>query len=899
MVRQAQTGENWFIGSKLVPPHPHAGTIARNLVAHLTAPRATTILLCAPAGFGKTTVLSQIFQAFQGGGGQAVWLTLDQDDADPKTFLSYLVAAMTRQGMIVGNLEAHARKGFASVTPKAALAMTANHLGALANPTIIFLDDLHLADNDEMLAALATLIEQASPTTRFFIGTRRKPRLALTKLISAGHLETLEAEDLRFNEEEARTLLSTYADPADIGAILDRTEGWPVMIQLVKLSMHQRRFRWRDMLSFSGRTTELANYLSEQIADGLAADLLDVLMRMAACDRFNGDLLNHLCDRLDGWALIDTCVRHGLLITPLDAEGGWYRFHPLFREFLAERYRRQSPDGAVQLHSRAARWFKDAGFSRDAVRHANLAGDPELLVQILTDAGGWLVTLRGGPALMRIIADLPPDVLANDPSLEFGRIYLLIQEGDFAAARLRIDELTNEVGARDFRSGEAYSFFRLSAGALDALLVGYEGRAIDPEQLMALRRECDEDVPPILDVLITHLIGYFQYCRGALEPAWKTGAEVIRQCRQIEAEFIEVYAYLWVGQACLDLGELDEARNSFETAITLAENQFGLDSSQVAAGRVFLSELYYEQGDDTAAWAFLAPVLDRMAQHDHWFNVYASAYRVGSGICLRRDGLTAAVAFLGNALARLDPRQIEVLSPFADTLKFGLMAFGGETAAASDILASRLARPQIDHRSPSGYDVLTDACSRLRLAIALGNYDYARRELTELGDRLESAHSIRWLIKSRILLAICHHQRGDFRAASDVFRQALATVESSGLWGPLLQERTFVPAFWSSPLIAPLLEASARNRTAESRGRGSADGSEPPAVVMLEGASHLGRREQEILALLSEGLTSKEIARATSLAIGTVQSYRKSIYRKLSVSSRSAAIAAGKHQGHI
>jgi len=900
VVKQAQATENWFIGSKLVPPYPHAGTIARGLVAGLLTPRAATVLLHAPAGFGKTTLLNQVFEAFRSSGVQTVWLTLDQDDADPKTFLAYLVAAMARQGLAVGNLKAHANKGFASIAPKAALAMTTNCLNALAEPTAIFFDDLHLADNEEMLAALATLMEQANPATRFFIATRHKPKLGLTRLISSGQLETLEAADLRFNEEEGRTLLSAYADPADVGAILDRTEGWPVMIQLVKLSMHQRQFRWRDMLNFSGRTTELANYLSEQIAEGMAPDLLGVLMHMATCDRFNGDLLNHLCDRRDGWTLVDTCVKQGLLITPLDAEGRWYRFHPLFREFLTERFRRSNPDAAMLLHASAARWFKDAGLSRDAVRHADLAGDPALLVQILSDAGGWLVTLRGGPALMRIIAELPADVIANDPSLEFGGIYLLIQEGDFPAARLRIDELMHAVDRESFQSQEAYAFFRLSAGALDALLNGYEGNAIDPDRLAALRQECSQRVPPILDALITHLIGYFQYCQGALELARKTGLKAIRQCRDAEAEFVEAYGHLWVGQTCLDLGEIDEAERSFGAAIALAESNFGTESSQIAAGRVFRSELLYEQGDDDAAWALLAPELDRMAQHDHWFNVYASAYRVGSGVCLRRDGHRAALAFLDDAIERLDPRQAQVLAPFVDSLKVGVLTFAGETAAASAILDSRLAGPVTAIGSPTGYDVLTDACARFRLAIALGNTDYARRELIELGERLERERNTRWLIKCRILLAISSYRLGDFRSATDIFRQALTMVCDSGLWGPLFQEQSFASDFWSSPAISSLIEASRRNRPADVRGPAARVRPQSPATLSSPGsAPHLGRREQEILVLMSDGMTSKEIARATDLAIGTVQSYRKSIYRKLSVSSRSAAIAAGKGHGHI
>ena len=77
-----------------VPPPPPKIVLRARLIERLneglSAGRKLT-LISAPAGFGKTTLVSEWIA---GCGLPVAWLSLDEGDNDPTSFLAYLVAAL-------------------------------------------------------------------------------------------------------------------------------------------------------------------------------------------------------------------------------------------------------------------------------------------------------------------------------------------------------------------------------------------------------------------------------------------------------------------------------------------------------------------------------------------------------------------------------------------------------------------------------------------------------------------------------------------------------------------------------------------------------------------------------------------------------------------------------------
>ncbi len=70
-----------------------------------------------------------------------------------------------------------------------------------------------------------------------------------------------------------------------------------------------------------------------------------------------------------------------------------------------------------------------------------------------------------------------------------------------------------------------------------------------------------------------------------------------------------------------------------------------------------------------------------------------------------------------------------------------------------------------------------------------------------------------------------------------------------------------------------------------------------PAPPSRKSEIGLSERERTILKLVAKGFSNREIAEVTSLSHYTVGDYTKSIYRKLAVKSRTAAVYEARTQG--
>ena len=63
------------------------------------------------------------------------------------------------------------------------------------------------------------------------------------------------------------------------------------------------------------------------------------------------------------------------------------------------------------------------------------------------------------------------------------------------------------------------------------------------------------------------------------------------------------------------------------------------------------------------------------------------------------------------------------------------------------------------------------------------------------------------------------------------------------------------------------------------------------------GSTALSRREQEILALLADGLVNKQIAARLGISTNTVKTHLELLFEKLGVATRAEAVATGVKRG--
>jgi DNA-binding NarL/FixJ family response regulator len=71
---------------------------------------------------------------------------------------------------------------------------------------------------------------------------------------------------------------------------------------------------------------------------------------------------------------------------------------------------------------------------------------------------------------------------------------------------------------------------------------------------------------------------------------------------------------------------------------------------------------------------------------------------------------------------------------------------------------------------------------------------------------------------------------------------------------------------------------------------------EQPSTAVSRPASALSSRELEVLRRVAAGLTDAQIAQELVVSVRTVNAHLQSIYNKLGVNSRTAAVRAGTEQ---
>src|SRR4051794_27879252 len=333
-------------------------------------------LVSAPAGFGKTTLLTEWLAAAPVDGRSAAWLSLDQRDNDPSLFWTYLVAALKTAAPGVG---ASALSLLQSPQPpiEAVLANLLNDLSAISNDVVLVLDDYHVIDARDVQDGMAFLLEHLPPQIHLVIAGRADPVLPLARLRGRGELIEIRAADLRFAPDEATAYLNgamgLVLTARDVAALEGRTEGWIAALQLAALSMQGRDDVAAFIDGFAGDDRYVVDYLAEEVLQRQPDDVRTFLLQTSVLSRLTGALCEAVVGRDGGRAMLESLDRANLFLVPLDDRRHWYRYHHLFADVLQARLLDEQPDRVRELHRRASRWYEQNGEPAEAIRHA-LAG---------------------------------------------------------------------------------------------------------------------------------------------------------------------------------------------------------------------------------------------------------------------------------------------------------------------------------------------------------------------------------------------------------------------------------------------------------------------------------------------------------------------------------------------
>ncbi|MDQ1642869.1 MAG: hypothetical protein QOJ90_2220, partial [Actinomycetota bacterium] len=657
-----------LLDSKYRVPGRRPGALARpRLTGRLDgAPQAALTLLSAPAGFGKTTLLTEWLATLpdvSDGGPSVGWLSIDQGDNDPALFWTYVATAIEAAVGGVGSSALPLLESSASA--EVVLAALLNDLSGLSRDLLLVLDDYHLIDSPDIQEGMAFLLDHQPPRLHVILATRADPTLALSRLRSRGDLVEVRAADLRFTAEESTSYLNGPMGLAltrpEVVALDGRTEGWIAALQLAALSMQGRDDVGAFIAGFAGDDRYIVDYLAEEVLTRQPADVRDFLLKTSILDRLTGPLCDVVTGRDGGKAMLVALERANLFLVPLDDRRQWYRYHHLFADVLQAHLTEQLPDDRPDLHRRASAWYEANGDLATAVRHVLAAGDVERAAGLIERAIPALQRSRKESTIRGWLDAIPDEVVSVRPVLAIGFIGALMSIGDSAGVERRLQDVERWLAPADGSESDwepppgmvvidEKEFARLP-GAVElyraglALLGGDAAATISHAQL-AIDRAADDD--HVVRAGASGLSGLAFWGGGDLEAAHRAYSV----CVQGLLRAGHVSDVLGCSIALADIrstqGRLGEEQRTFEEGLRLAAREVGPPLRGTADMYVGLSRIACERDDLPTAAAHLERARE-LGEHT-WLPQNPHRWRVAMARVREADGdLDGALELLDEA----------------------------------------------------------------------------------------------------------------------------------------------------------------------------------------------------------------------------------------------------------
>jgi LuxR family maltose regulon positive regulatory protein len=857
--------------------------------------RASLLLISAPAGFGKTTLLSDWVHR-QGAGAspeRIAWLSLEAADNDPARFLAYLVGALQILAPVVGRGVLGALGAPEPPPIESLLTALINEVAGAAelHGAVLVLDDYHLIEARSIHQVMTFLLEHLPLPPRgphLVIAGRADPPLPLARLRGRGQLVELRVADLRFTPAEAASFLNEVMGlrltAGDITALASRTEGWITGLQLAALSLQKQDAGGISEFihAFAGSHRFVLDYLVEEVLQQQPEAVQAFLLHTAILDRLSGPL----CDAVwreegaekGGQAMLEELERRNLFVVPLDDARRWYRYHHLFADLLRVRLRREGAQRnyapPAELHCRASVWFEENGFTPEAVRHALAAEDFERAVR-LVEAGAMPMLMRGElTTLLAWLVALPEERVRDRPWLCVYRAWALLLTGRLDAAEVWLEAAGTP--AADLRGHVAA--IRAYAAAVRVM----PARAIElAGEALALLPE-DEGV---VRSVIAYTLGGVHFARGDLASALRSFEDAARM--GLEAGNVHLAVPAIGQQAAMQAmqGRLQQAAGTYRRALLLATEYGGPQSP--AAGQAYsgLAGLAYEWNDLDAAERHLH---DALAQAELWGNRESLANVLVRLSRLRQargdlDGAVEALRRAEDAIAghTVTPTTVSTIAARWPRLWLAM----GDLAAAEGWMAQQaLDLEQLDALRTIEY------LSLARVLLVQERWDEASALLEWLLADAKERGNRGVRIEALVLSALALQAWGDMGQAVAKLRDALTLAEPGGYVRIFVDEGVPMAGLLRRVLARGVAPAYTQKLLgAFTEPAQSADGR--TAASLLE---PLSERELEVLRLVAAGMTNRQIAEDLVIAVSTVKSHTHSIYGKLGVKNRTQAIAQAR-----
>lgn len=920
-----------LLQTKLHPPPVREKQVARlHLLERLDAALNKRLtLVCAPAGYGKTTLLSQWVDRRKEPTG---WISLDRSDNDLVQFLRYFLAALQRIDL---NLGVPIQEMLQTPRPLPGTAVwmpLVNEIAESKQEFVVILDDYHEVNERSVHEALDYLLEHMPPNLHLVIATRADPPLAIPRLRARGFLAELRLSDLRFSGAETAAFLNNTMNLClsgdDLVALESRTEGWIASLQMAALSLQMHSpgpaARSAFIQSFTGSHRFILDYLVEEVLDHQAPGLQDFLLKTSILGRLSGSLCDALLGEMTGGSeekpdrsredrfltahsqpILEHLESANLFIVPLDDERRWYRYHRLFSDLLRKRLWQTSPDLVPALHRRASLWYEQEGLIDEAIRHALNATSYERAANLIEENVEATLMRSEVRTFLNWMERLPDDHVRSRPKLSFFHAWALLMSGqspEVVERRLQsIPSVQEEAANIAIQAGRI--------AALRAYLALFQANFMLAAELChrALAHLPESDL--FLRSVVTWILSMTGLSDGEHPDGRMALEKVIRMCQEIGNPLVAVAALSHQARLQMRQGRLQLARETLEQALQLATDAQGRRLPIASEALIVLGELEREWNHLEKSAEHLTDSIDLARQWNELssFDAYFPLMRLR----LAQGDVAAAGEAIETAWQmahRSDFTQIDDI--LADLQRACFWVAQGNVAevmrwAEKGGLLTGMAPenpPARDERQVY-IDTHLRKYEQLVLARAFLLQGRAAEALELLETLIVQARQLErtdLAIEINILRALAFHHEGRNDPALEALAAALSLAEPGGYVRIFLDE--------GEPMRRLLRQAASRGVAQDYVAKLLAASGEPAILERQAGASRslaqplvepLSDREVEVLRLLAGGLSNPEIAGRLYVAVSTIRSHCKNIYEKLGVHRRWDAVQRAQELGLI
>ena len=872
-----------------IPPGPVASVLRPRLISRLNAALSGKLtLISAPAGFGKTTLLVDWLAEC---GTPAGWLSLDDGDNDLATFMSYFIASLQSIKPGIGESAVGLLGSSKQISVEVILTPLVNEISSTGSPFLIVLDDYHVITNEHIHWAMNFLVDNSPSNLHLVVATRADPPLPLARLRGRGQLTELRLKDLRFKSDEVTKFLTDVMqlklDPELIAAVDSRTEGWVAGLQMAAISIKSQDNIAVFVQNLRGTDRNITNYLFEEVFAHQPDSIQTFLLQTSVLDSLTAPLCDVTTERSDSQTILANLERSNLFLIPLDEDRQWYRYHGLFHDLLHIRLRQLQPDMESLLHRRASEWYELDGSTTEAINHAISASDFKHASRLIARVAD--ITFIQGEiyTFLKWVSVIPDEIVRSEPILCIYYAAGLLISGQHLPMvnSLLRDALREPVTDVTSKGVEVVSEFAL-------FVQGKPIRNIS-QTLDILPQECQ-----FLRTLALCTSGRSQMMDADVSPALETFSQLLKMGEEVGSLMFAVIAFRYLAETHIILGHLQTAHRLYQQAIERATDESGqlMFLGEIAAAG--LTEVLREWNDlESAIREITRSFALAPEEESHWSVFHLITLARAKHAKGDVKGSLAAIQKAQQLASRFDSMNINHL--IAESHRARLDLLQGNT----DSTVAWIRERKLEGTSPvdwvKQHDRLTlpyhlqelELLTLARIYVAQNNSEAALNVLEPLLNVAAKFRRAGSEIEIRIVQALAYQSQGKIDRAVTSIQRALGLAEPEGY------VRIFVDE--GQPMARLLYEVAARKIAPEYTGKLMAAFTITPSVSgiqkrQMDMVETLSKREIEVLQLIAEGLSNKEIASKLFVGLHTIKWHTGNIYGKLNVKSRTQAVAKAR-----